>query len=419
MTTARLLAQKDVFNRSLIQKIDASTSVAMMNKSIQAYDSLGNLEYVYTDKVDDTIAVQYEILHTAKKAGNLYFVAGEKDVVAYYYTKGDYPITVIAAAYDPEGKKNLSQLRFVLWLCFFGGILLTIATGYLFSKSLLQPIKKIADDINNITAQNLTRRIKTTTQKDEWSYLAGTLNVLLNRLEDSFQTQGRFIANASHELSTPLTSIFSQLEVSLQKERGATEYRSIIQSVLEDVHRLNRLTHTLLQFASASGTSAGLEINLLRIDEILLRMPREMKNLQSGYHVKLDFEELPVSEENLLVFGNEQLLFSAIKNIVLNACKYSDNHIALVKLTVSGNRAVISIKDSGRGISVEALPHIFQPFYRETGFNAKPGFGLGLALSLQIVKLHKGQINVTSEPDKGSVFEIMVPLAINTSTKQY
>ena len=114
MTTARLLGQRDVFNRSLIQKIDASTSVAMVDKSIQAYDSAGNLEYVYTDKVDDTIAVSNEILERAKRDKNVYFLAGEKDVVAYHYQKGNQAVTVIAAAYDPEGKKNLDQLRFAV-----------------------------------------------------------------------------------------------------------------------------------------------------------------------------------------------------------------------------------------------------------------------------------------------------------------
>jgi len=413
MTTARLLGQRDVFNRSLIQKIDASTRVAMVGKSIQAYDSAGNLEYVYSDEPGDTVTVSTSILANAKKAKNIFFISGEKDAVAYHNARGPHTVTVIAAAFDPEGKQNLKELRFVLWLCFIGGILLTVGAGYLFSERLLLPIRKIADDVNEITAQNLTKRIKAGSQNDEWSYLAGTLNVLLNRLEESFQTQGRFIANASHELSTPLTSIFSQLEVSLQKERDTSEYRSIIQSVLEDLHHLNRLTHTLLQFASASGTSTGLEINLVRIDEILLRMPREMKNLNPEFHVKLDFDELPVNEESLLVFGNEQLLFSAIKNIVLNACKYSDNHFASLKLVINGKNANIYIKDTGKGISTDALPHIFQPFYRENDTGPTSGFGLGLSLSLQIVKLHKGSITVDSSPGDGSTFTVSLPLAID------
>ena len=413
VTTARLLSQADIFNRSLLQKIDASTTVSMVDKSIQVYDTAGNLIYVYSDKIADTIEVNREILINARKRNNSYFKTDKKDVVAYNYGEGDNRITIIAAAYDPEGRKNLDQLRFILWLSFFAGILITIGAGYYFSQGLLRPVRKIADEVNEITAQNLAKRIKTREQKDEWSYLATTLNILLNRLEESFQTQGRFIANASHELSTPLTSIFSQLEVSLQKDRDADAYRVVMQSVLEDVHNLNRLTQTLLQFASASGTSTGIDINLVRIDEILLRMPREMKKLNSEYQVKINFVDLPSNEEKLLVFGNEDLLFSAVKNIVVNACKYSDDHFALLELSTSQQKIFITITDTGKGISKEALPHIFQPFYRANENRGEPGFGLGLSLSSRIVKLHKGDITVNSIADKGTSFVILLPIALN------
>jgi len=413
VTTARLLSQADIFNRSLLQKIDASTTVSMVDKSIQVYDTAANLIYVYSDKIADTIEVNREILINARKRNNSYFKTDKKDVVAYNYGEGDNRITIIAAAYDPEGRKNLDQLRFILWLSFFAGILITIGAGYYFSQGLLRPVRKIADEVNEITAQNLAKRIKTREQKDEWSYLATTLNILLNRLEESFQTQGRFIANASHELSTPLTSIFSQLEVSLQKDRDADAYRVVMQSVLEDVHNLNRLTQTLLQFASASGTSTGIDINLVRIDEILLRMPREMKKLNSEYQVKINFVDLPSNEEKLLVFGNEDLLFSAVKNIVVNACKYSDDHFALLELSTSQQKIFITITDTGKGISKEALPHIFQPFYRANENRGEPGFGLGLSLSSRIVKLHKGDITVNSIADKGTSFVILLPIALN------
>lgn len=112
-------------------------------------------------------------------------------------------------------------MRFILWLSFLGGIVITFAGGFLFSKQLLRPVKKIADEVNEISAKDLAKRIDTGKSKDEWNYLANTLNQLLNRLKESFETQRRFIANASHELSTPLTSISSQLEVSLQRNRDA------------------------------------------------------------------------------------------------------------------------------------------------------------------------------------------------------
>ncbi|HEY0273244.1 MAG TPA: HAMP domain-containing sensor histidine kinase, partial [Chitinophaga sp.] len=341
----------------------------------------------------------------------IYFNEGRQEAVACHFLEGNKPLILVAAAYDVDGWEHIEQLHFTLLGCFVGGILITIGAGFLFSNRLLRPIRKMADAVNDITAQNLTQRIRTGDRKDEWNYLAETLNVLLNRLEESFATQGQFIASASHELSTPLTSIYSQLEVSLQKERDATEYRRVMQSVLEDVHKLNQLTHALLQFAKASGTPAGLDIFPVRIDEILLRMPGELTKISTDYHVKVTFTALPKEEERLLVLGNEGLLFSAIKNIVLNACKYSFNHTALLELSVVKSDIRVSVANSGKGIPPQALEQIFRPFYRAEETHAEKGFGLGLPLAAQIIKLHRGKIKVDSVPEQETVFIITLPVA--------
>ena len=162
--------------------------------------------------------------------------------------------------FDEEAKGNLQRIKLVLLLSFFGGILITFVSGYFISKILLRPIRKIADQINIISAQSLEHRIKSGNRNDDWHYLTDTLNDLLNRLQESFEIQRRFISSASHELSTPLTSISSQLEVSLQRDRAAEEYRQVMQSAYQDVRNLIKLTQILLERAtprSASGSAAG------------------------------------------------------------------------------------------------------------------------------------------------------------------
>ena len=127
---------------------------------------------------------------------------------------------IAAAAFDEEGNTKLNNLKIILLIGFILVNLIALTSGYFFSKILLRPIKKIADEVNDISAQSLAHRIKSGNAKDEWNYLAETLNELLNRLQKSFEIQSRFISSASHELSTPLTSISSQFEVSLQRNRG-------------------------------------------------------------------------------------------------------------------------------------------------------------------------------------------------------
>ncbi|MBK5272473.1 MAG: HAMP domain-containing histidine kinase, partial [Bacteroidia bacterium] len=355
ITTARLLSQSDVFSKQDIQEIDSATAVIMRDKTLQAYDFQNNIIYSYSEVPGDTLAIKPGFLDEARSRGEIYFISGNKDAVAYYHVEDNSRILIITAAYDIDGKKKLHQLKLILLFSFIAGILIAFVGGYIFSRQLLYPIKKIADNANEISARNLTRRIHSGRTKDEWFYLTDTLNRLLNRLQESFETQRRFIANASHELNTPLTAITSQLEVYLQRNRDPEDYRKVMQSVYQDARHLSKLTQTLLEFAKASGEPGGLEIDLLRIDEILLRLPAEIKKLDPNYSIVLEFDNLPEQENKLIVLGNVELLFTAIKNIVINACKYSKNHQAHVKLTVQSQKIVIGIQDSGPGINPDKL----------------------------------------------------------------
>lgn len=312
---------------------------------------------------------------------------------------------------------DLGRLKILLFLNLIGETLIAFTTGYFFSKILLKPVKEIADEVNSISAQSLAHRINPGKAKDEWNYLIETLNDLLNRLQQSFEIQRRFISAASHELSTPLTSISSQLEISLQKERDAKDYQFVMESVYQDVRHLSKLTQTLLEFAAVSGNSGGIELNLVRIDEVLMRLPGEMTKLDKEYSVKLEFDKLPEDETKLLVFGNAELLFTAVKNIVANACKYSLNRIAKINLSVGPSMIIVAVEDNGKGIPENELQNIFQPFYRTEDSRSIIGFGVGLPLVNRIVKLHKGQIKVNSIVGKGSCFLIELPIAGNQENK--
>lgn len=409
ITVGRLLSQSEVFSNELIRRIDSATSIAFTNKVMEAYDYKNNKIYGYSSLAGDSLNIKKEVLDEARVKGDLYLTIDKKDVVAYHYTDKNWRIVMVAAGEDYEGKQNLKRLLKILLLSFAGGLVIAFMGGYFFSKGLLKPIKKIADEVNHISAQNFSSRIPTGQVRDEWNYLSTTLNALLNRLQQSFDLQKRFIANASHELSTPLTSISSQIEVSLQRERAAEEYRKVMKSIHQDVLHMSKLTQTLLEFAKASGSAGGLEIALVRIDEVLFRLPSDIAKMNKAYSVSFEFGELPAEDDKLLVFGNEELLFTAIKNIVMNACKYSHNHEAVVKLVVQTEEIIITVQDTGIGIPEAELAHIFQPFYRVNDNRIKEGFGLGLSLASRIIKLHKGEINVLSTLGKGTVFTISIP----------
>ncbi|WP_276482870.1 HAMP domain-containing sensor histidine kinase [Paraflavitalea pollutisoli] len=411
ITRARLLAHPSYFDAEQLRVLDSSTMMALQDKSLQAYNYKGQKIYSYSEEPEDTLSVDSRILDDARVKGRVFFRIGNKEAVAYHHVDTNLRVVVVAAAYDELGLNKLHQLQNILWTCFIGGSIIAFLAGFVFSGRLLQPIKKIADDIQEISAQDLTRRIKEGPSRDEWYYLSTTINELLNRLQESFDLQRRFIANASHELSTPLTSISSQLEVSLSRDREADKYRAVMGSVYQDVRHLGKLTQTLLEFAQASGDPGGISIQQVRVDEILLELPAEVNKLNPDYSASIAFGEMPPEEEALIVIGNPELLSLAVRNIVINACKYSDDHKAAIHLDAADRKLTITIADKGIGIPESAMKYIFQPFYRVDHTGPESGFGLGLSLAHRIIKIHKGDIEVQSKPGEGSVFRIVLPAA--------
>jgi len=409
LSTVELLKSKAI-GPELIKDISRTSPSAFSDKSIVVLDYRYGETFSYNDNDNDSLIVTNDIIQKARTSSPFFFKSGKREVVAVEYKKDIYDYIVIVAAYDQEKKDMLSRLIYILAGCFLFSICVVFITGYIFSLGLVKSISRLTYRINHISSADLSLRLETGNGKDEFQQLAFTINSLLGRLQVSFDTQRRFIDNASHELSTPLASISSQLDIALQRERTAEEYQNVISSVNDDVKDLNMLLRSLLEIAKVSGTDRNIELVQVRVDELLLRLPAEMKKISSSYIVQLDFGELPEDEHEITVFGNEHLLFSALKNIVHNACKYAIDNTAFVSMKIEGKNIQVIIKDNGPGIASEEISHIFQPFYRsgEANKSSIPGSGLGLSLANHIVHLYNGTITVHSVPRIGSTFTVML-----------
>jgi two-component system, OmpR family, sensor histidine kinase ArlS len=408
ITTGRFLSRAETFNARLVQKIDSLTAIAFARKTVQAYDQYNAKIYSFNDDDADALQPDKTLLDKVRTSGKDYSFVHNRDIIFYHYTDEKLDLVIAAAGYDIFGWQTLNRLSLILIFSFIIGVIIAIVSGYIFSQRLLRPVRVIADEVKEISAQSLAKRFQTSKTRDEWNYLSNTLNELLDRLQESFELQRRFISNASHELSTPLASISSQLDVTLQKERPVEEYKKVMQSVYEDIQHMGKLTHTLLEFAKASKTTGGIDIKLVRVDEIILRLPSELNKLNNDYSVAVEFRDLPEDEENLAVLGNQELLLTAIKNILLNACKYSEDHRAEILLQVEKENICISVTNHGRPIPAQELDNIFQPFYRLEENRSAGGFGLGLSLAKRIIKLHEGKISVISN-EQETRFTIQLP----------
>jgi two-component system sensor histidine kinase ArlS len=411
ITTMSLLSKVPEINKNLLKRIDELTLVALQQRSVMVYDDNGNLIYHYVDENANPVLLNDQIKAIVKKTGEYYYSGNSKDIVALSFKDSVNNYIIVSAAYDRDGVQTNKELKLILIISFFAGVLITFVSGVFFSNKLVGPIKRITNEVKEISSRNLSRRIPASKHNDELNELAATFNELMTRLQESFEIQRRFIANASHELSTPLTSILSQLEITLQKERSFAEYKEVIQSVYEDVIDMTQLAKSLLEIAKASGSFAGIELASVRVDELLMKLPYTLKKEDTKNQVVLHFDVFPEDEDKLLLFGNADLLFIAIKNIVQNACKYSTDHIANVSLHFTNEQVQIVISDNGPGIKDVDIPFIFQPFYRGSNSGTNEGFGLGLSMAHKIINMHKGSIILENKMSGGSVFTLQLPVA--------
>lgn len=394
-------------NMATLTRFDSS-SVSIPQKTVRAYDPSYRIVYAFTAKGADTIPFYKDKVDEARLKGSVFFNINEKEAVAYPYVDHDNHIVMVVAGYDEEGWNRLAELRNILFGSLMIGIVLTLVIGYAFSTQLVKPIAQIIHEVNDISSQNLSHRIHAGSSQDELNKLANTFNELLNRLQESFNIQRRFISNASHELSTPLTSILSQLEVTLHKERSGEEYQQVMQSIHEDVRQMQQLTKSLLEIAK-TGSQGSIELNEVRIDEVLLKVTADVQKISETYEVKLHFGDFPEDESDFMVFGNSELLYSSLKNIVENGCKYSPDHTSIVNLSFTHGQVFVEVINKGDVIAEEEIENIFQPFYRASNTITAKGFGLGLALAKRIIALHKGTIEVDSNLHSGTKFTVTLP----------
>jgi signal transduction histidine kinase len=395
-------------SRAFLYHLDSASAFTLSEKSVAIFDYLDRPVYRYNVENIDSILPDMDILKQARVKHDVYFTVNRRDALAYHYTDKRSRIVVVVAGYDVDGWQRLKDLRDILLTCLFIGIAIALLVGYAFSVQLVKPIKQIINDVKHITSQNLSHHIQAGSTQDELNQLANTFNELLDRLQEYFLVQRRFISNASHELSTPLTSISSQLEVTLQKNRSDEEYKQVIKSVHEDVQQMQQLTKSLLEIAK-TGTEGGIELSEVRIDEVLLKVTADVQKNSDAYKVILQFGDFPDDEKAFLVFGNGDLLYSSLRNIADNGCKFSFDHHVMINLLFENDNVIIQFQNYGDPITKEETEHIFQPFYRTVTASPIKGFGLGLALAKRIINMHKGAIKVHSDSETGTIFTITLP----------
>jgi heavy metal sensor kinase len=293
-------------------------------------------------------------------------------------------------------------------------VIVAISGGWLLMRRALNPVDEITRGAEQITSRNLSQRLPVARTGDQLERLSSSLNRMIERLEESFLYVSRFTADASHELRTPLTILRGELEAASGQPEVGPDLRETIGSALEETERLSRIVESLMAISRLDAGEARMEHDVLDLADLAASTTEQMRLLAEDKKVALRCE----SEERVCVEGDRARLKQVIVNLVDNAIKYTPAcGLVGVKVRASNGRAMLEVNDNGVGIPAEALPHIFERFYRVDKARSRQmgGAGLGLSIIKAIVTAHGGQVRVESVEGGGSRFLVELPVAAKTS----
>lgn len=311
------------------------------------------------------------------------------------------------------------ERRDLLLFLFFGipvFLLIAGAAGIWMSKRALKPVHDMTVKAHGISGVgNLNERIPVPEPEDEIRELAVTFNGLLDRLDLAFASQDRFIANASHQLRTPLTILKGELDLLRKTNPSTDEIGETLESVGDEINRLILLVQDLLLLARLEAGRDTITFTPVQVDEVLMRVVARMQKLARHKGVQLTARfgaESPGSELEGQVLGDEELLDSMFENFMENAIKYSPNNSVVdLSMTVFPQSLQVRITDSGPGIPEDLRNKIFERFTRVQPSHIVPGSGLGLSIAAEIARLHNVKIQLTSAATGGTQVDLTIPRA--------
>jgi heavy metal sensor kinase len=291
-------------------------------------------------------------------------------------------------------------------------VIIIAGGGYLLVRRALTPVEQITRAAERITQHNLSGRLPVSSTGDELERLSVSLNRMITRLDDAFQNSKRFVADASHDLRTPLTILRGELENFAEDTRLDSELRDRVGSMLEEVVHLGKIVEQLFTLSRLDAGEAQAEWTLFDLAE-LAQTTAEQMNLLA---VDKDISIFCDASQPVSVKGNRVRLKQVVVNLLDNAIKYTPARgtIRLRVLGVNGH-AVLEVEDNGIGISPDALPHIFERFYRVDQARSadSESAGLGLSIVKSICTAHGAEVEAQSTVGRGSCFRVRLPLFKN------
>jgi heavy metal sensor kinase len=309
---------------------------------------------------------------------------------------------------------DLRQWLVLLVAALPGFGLISIGGGYFLIKRALKPVDRIAATADRIGSHNLSERLPVAKTGDELERLSITLNRMIDRLDEAFQNSRRFMADASHELRTPLTILRGEMETFAQEESLTLEMHERLGAALEELERLVSVVEGLFAISRLDAGEAQAEWVKFDLRGLASSTADQMSLLGEDKNIAINSAG---NGERVWVEGDRARMKQVVVNLLDNAIKYTPEggHVG-ISVTARAGRALLEVTDTGIGIPPEALPRVFERFYRVDAARTREfgGAGLGLSIVKSICAAHSGRVEAFSTPGHGSVFRVELPLAPST-----
>jgi len=338
--------------------------------------------------------------------------AGFRGFAQHFTAKGKTYILIILQSLHPQREMMEEAGTVFAWLIPIA-VLLASGGGYFLARKSLAPVVSMSSHAGRIGAENLHERLAVQNERDELGHLAQSFNKLLNRLSESFDRQRRFMADASHELRTPVAILRGESEIALsQQARSPEEYRESLEVMHHEAERLTRIVEDLFTLTRADAGQYPLQPSHFYLDELVTECMHSARTLAQAKKISLTFEVAPESP----IQADESLVRRMLMNLLGNAIKYTPEFGRVtVSCQCNGKEYAVNIADTGCGIPAELQPRIFERFFRADKARSRAendggGAGLGLAISRWIAEAHHGRLELTRSDSAGSTFSAYLPV---------
>ena len=407
-----LQTRSNELKATLATELGPTVIAPQTNELILSFDSNGNLLQEFGPSLDP--AGINGLVEQALSGQNAFLttVTANKERVKLYATSFRLPfnnqIVLVVGQLTTGITGVLETFRYVLLIAIVSVIVLAGIGGLFLASRVLKPVEQITRTAQKIEESDLSQRI-VVKNDDELGRLATTINEMIGRLEEAFNRQRQFTADASHELRTPLAIMQAEATLALSKERTEADYRKSLETISQESTYMSSVIGKLLFLARSDAGKEQLNFEDVNLKDLITGLSTNIEALAADKGIKFTVD----AKENLIVNGDKVKLRQLFINILENAVRYTpaDGNIS-VSLVRKDDSALATISDTGIGIPPEHLPHIFERFYRvdKARSRADGGVGLGMAIAKYIADSHGGKIEVESRLGTGTTFSVYIPL---------